>query len=130
MADDVLTDLILKIKMIRIGELTLENIRPDLLIRTAVDDLDIDPENTIQILCAAGDDMGATIHLRLRLVRVASIKGRENLVTVAVGQHATVTITDRGPYVKGRCIDLSKAGASALGFAGLVPVSIVPVVSD
>ena len=42
----------------------------------------------------------------------------------------TVTITDRGPYVKGRCIDLSKPGASALGFAGLVPVSVVPVVSD
>src|SRR2546427_1393498 len=37
---------------------------------------------------AAGDDMGATVHVRLRLVRVASIKGRENLVTVAVGQHA------------------------------------------
>ena len=46
------------------------------------------------------------------------------------GHAVTVTITDRGPYVKGRCIDLSKAGASALGFAGLVPVSIVPVVSD
>jgi rare lipoprotein A len=46
------------------------------------------------------------------------------------GDAVTVTITDRGPYVKGRCIDLSKAGASALGFAGLVPVSIVPVVSD
>ena len=42
----------------------------------------------------------------------------------------TVTVTDRGPYVKGRCIDLSKAGARALGFAGLVPVSVVPVVSD
>ena len=42
----------------------------------------------------------------------------------------TITITDRGPYVKGRCIDLSKTGASALGFAGLVPVSVVPVVSD
>ena len=41
-----------------------------------------------------------------------------------------VTVTDRGPYVKGRCIDLSKAGANALGFAGLVPVSVVPVVSD
>ena len=38
---------------------------------------------------AAGNDMGATVHLRLRLVRVASIKGRENLVTVAVGQHAS-----------------------------------------
>ena len=42
----------------------------------------------------------------------------------------TVTVTDRGPYVKGRCIDLSKAGARALGFAGLAPVSLVPVVSD
>jgi rare lipoprotein A len=46
------------------------------------------------------------------------------------GHAVTVTITDRGPYVKGRCIDLSKAGASVLGFAGLVPVSVVPVVSD
>src|SRR5262245_13218477 len=33
----------------------------------------------------------------------------------------TVTITDRGPYVKGRCIDLTKASARALGFAGLAP---------
>jgi len=46
------------------------------------------------------------------------------------GDAVTVTITDRGPYVKGRCIDLSKAGARALGFAELVPVSVVPVVSD
>jgi rare lipoprotein A len=46
------------------------------------------------------------------------------------GHAVTVTITDRGPYVKGRCIDLSKAGARALGFAGVAPVSVVPVVSD
>lgn len=46
------------------------------------------------------------------------------------GQAVTVTITDRGPYVKGRCIDLSQAGARALGFAGLAPVSVIPVVSD
>jgi peptidoglycan lytic transglycosylase len=46
------------------------------------------------------------------------------------GHAVTVTITDRGPYVKGRCIDLSKAGAGALGFAGLAPVTLVPVVSD
>jgi rare lipoprotein A len=46
------------------------------------------------------------------------------------GHAVTVTIMDRGPYVKGRCIDLSKAGAGALGFAGLAPVSVVPVVSD
>ena len=46
------------------------------------------------------------------------------------GHAVTVTITDRGPYVKGRCIDLSQAGAHALGFAGLAAVSVVPVVSD
>jgi peptidoglycan lytic transglycosylase len=46
------------------------------------------------------------------------------------GHAVTVTITDRGPYVKGRCIDLSRAGARALGFVGLAPVSVVSVVSD
>jgi rare lipoprotein A len=46
------------------------------------------------------------------------------------GHAVTVTIMDRGAYVKGRCIDLSKAGARALGFTGLAPVSVVPVVSD
>jgi rare lipoprotein A len=46
------------------------------------------------------------------------------------GHAVMVTITDRGPYVRGRCIDLSQAGARALGFAGLAPVSVVPVVSD
>jgi rare lipoprotein A len=40
------------------------------------------------------------------------------------GQSATITITDRGPYVEGRCIDVTKAGASALGFTGLAPVSV------
>ena len=38
------------------------------------------------------------------------------------GHAVTVTITDRGPYVKGRCIDLTTAGARALGLAGLAPV--------
>ena len=37
------------------------------------------------------------------------------------GHAVTVTITDRGPYVKGRCIDLTTAGARALGLAGLAP---------
>jgi rare lipoprotein A len=57
--------------------------------------------------------------------------GSKVKVTNKTNGHAvTVTITDRGPYAKGRCIDLSKAGAGALGFAGLAPVSVVPVVSD
>src|SRR6516165_2526256 len=36
---------------------------------------------------AAGDDMGATIHAWLRLVDIAGIEGRENLIPVSVGQH-------------------------------------------
>src|SRR5690349_12365693 len=38
---------------------------------------------------AAGDDMRAAFHFWLRLVDVASIKCRENFVTVAVSQHAS-----------------------------------------
>src|SRR4029453_5076698 len=51
-----------------------------------------------------------------------------NVTNKKNGHAVTVTITDRGPYVKGRCIDLSKAGARALEFAGLALVSVVPVV--
>ena len=47
------------------------------------------PSDSFVLAGAASDDVGATVHFRLRLVRVASIKGRENLVTVAVGSHAS-----------------------------------------
>jgi rare lipoprotein A len=40
------------------------------------------------------------------------------------GNSVTITITDRGPYVKGRCIDVTKAAAEVLGFSGLAPVSV------
>jgi rare lipoprotein A len=40
------------------------------------------------------------------------------------GRSVTVTITDRGPFVRGRVIDLTPAGARALGFNGLAPVSL------
>jgi peptidoglycan lytic transglycosylase len=46
------------------------------------------------------------------------------------GRSATVTITDRGPYVRGRCIDLSKAAALSLGFAGLALVNVSTVITD
>lgn len=35
-----------------------------------------------------------------------------------------VRINDRGPFVKGRVIDLTPAGANALGFSGLAPVAL------
>src|SRR5205823_2113323 len=40
------------------------------------------------------------------------------------GQSVVVTITDRGPFVPGRVIDLTPAGARALGFNGLTPVTL------
>ncbi len=40
------------------------------------------------------------------------------------GRSVVVTITDRGPFVRGRVIDLTPAGARALGFNGLAPVSL------
>jgi rare lipoprotein A len=40
------------------------------------------------------------------------------------GRTATVRINDRGPFVRGRVIDVSPAAARALGFSGIVPVSL------
>lgn len=40
------------------------------------------------------------------------------------GRSVVVRINDRGPFVHGRIIDLTPAGASALGFSGLAPVVV------
>jgi rare lipoprotein A len=40
------------------------------------------------------------------------------------GRSVTVTITDRGPFVRGRIIDVTPAAARELGFSGLTQVSI------
>jgi len=41
------------------------------------------------------------------------------------GKSVTVRINDRGPFVRGRIIDLTPAAASALGFSGLTQVTLV-----
>jgi len=38
------------------------------------------------------------------------------------GKSVIVTITDRGPFVRGRIIDLTPAAARLLGISGLAPV--------
>ena len=40
------------------------------------------------------------------------------------GKTVVVTINDRGPFVRGRIIDVTPAGARALGFNGLAPVTV------
>jgi rare lipoprotein A len=42
----------------------------------------------------------------------------------STGQSVTVRINDRGPFVKGRCIDLSNGAAHVLGMGGTARVSI------
>jgi len=40
------------------------------------------------------------------------------------GRSIMVRINDRGPFVRGRVIDLTPAAARALGFSGLAPVTV------
>jgi len=40
------------------------------------------------------------------------------------GKTVTVRINDRGPFIRGRVIDLTPAGARVLGFSGLAPVTL------
>lgn len=40
------------------------------------------------------------------------------------GRSIVVRINDRGPFVRGRIIDLTPAAAHALGFSGLAPVTV------
>jgi rare lipoprotein A len=46
------------------------------------------------------------------------------------GRSVVVRINDRGPFVHGRVIDLTPAGAHALGFNGLAPVTLAVVGRD
>jgi rare lipoprotein A len=40
------------------------------------------------------------------------------------GRSVVVRINDRGPFVRGRVIDMTPAAAHAIGFSGLAPVAL------
>src|SRR5215467_16351254 len=46
------------------------------------------------------------------------------VTNVRTGQSVVVRINDRGPYIKGRIIDLTPAGARAIGSSGLATVQL------
>jgi len=51
--------------------------------------------------------------------------GTRVLVTnVSTGRSVVVRINDRGPYIAGRIIDLTPAGAKAIGSSGLARVTL------
>jgi rare lipoprotein A len=57
-------------------------------------------------------------HRSLRFGTMVKVTNRRN------GRTVVVRIIDRGPFVRGRVIDLSPAAAQALGFSGLAPVNL------
>jgi len=40
------------------------------------------------------------------------------------GRTVAVRVNDRGPFVRGRCVDLSWAAASFIGLPGVGPVTV------
>ncbi len=58
-------------------------------------------------------------HPKLRFGTRVRVTNKRN------GRSVVVTITDRGPFIRGRVIDLSTAGARAIGMGyGLAPVAL------
>ncbi len=46
------------------------------------------------------------------------------VTNIQTGRSVIVRINDRGPYIRGRVIDLTPAGARAIGSSGLAPVKL------
>jgi rare lipoprotein A len=64
------------------------------------------------------EDALTAAHRSLPFGTVVRVKNNKN------GREALVRINDRGPFVRGRIIDLTPAGAKALGFSGVANVSL------
>lgn len=46
------------------------------------------------------------------------------VTNLANSRSITAKVTDRGPYIAGRCVDLGRAGADAIGMGGLARVTV------
>lgn len=57
-------------------------------------------------------------HKRLRL------GSRVRITRLDTGASIVAPVRDRGPYITGRCVDLSIAAAATLGFSGLARVRV------
>ncbi len=52
---------------------------------------------------------------------------RVRVVHERTGRSVVVRINDRGPFTRGRVIDLARGSAQALGLSGVAPVSLHPM---
>jgi rare lipoprotein A len=56
--------------------------------------------------------------------RTRPFGSRVTVTSLATGRTIVVRINDRGPFIRGRCIDLSYGAARALGMSGTTRVSV------
>jgi rare lipoprotein A len=56
--------------------------------------------------------------------RTRRFGSRVVVTNLANGRAVSVRINDRGPFVRGRCIDLSRAAADAIGMGGTARVRV------
>ena len=70
------------------------------------------------------EDAMTAAHRTLPFGTMIRVTNRRN------GHVALVRVNDRGPFVRGRVIDLSPAAGRALGLSGLVEVSLEVVSTD
>jgi rare lipoprotein A len=60
-------------------------------------------------------------HRSLRFGTMVRVTNHRN------GRSVIVRINDRGPFVRGRIIDVTPAAARSLGFSGMAPVSLAVI---
>lgn len=56
--------------------------------------------------------------------KTARFGSRLRIINLANGRSVVVPVADRGPYVRGRCVDVTPPVARSLGFAGLARVRV------
>jgi rare lipoprotein A len=71
---------------------------------------------------ASGERMNPYAHTAAH--RTASFGTNLWVVNLRNRQGISVRVTDRGPFIKGRCIDLSYGAARAIGCGGLCRVTV------
>jgi rare lipoprotein A len=63
-------------------------------------------------------------HVLTAAHRTRDFGSRVTVTNLANGRSVAVRINDRGPIVRGRCIDLSNAAARAIGMGGTARVTV------
>lgn len=65
-----------------------------------------------------------TMHGLTAAHRSRAFGSMAHVTNLANGRTTTVRINDRGPFVRGRCIDLTWRAAQAIGMSGLARVRV------